>query len=315
MDQDERYTWGELKHVVDYARARGVRVVPEFDMPGHATSWRAAHPEIFTNDGCSDPSRSALDPTKEKSFEIVEDLLRDWAEVFTDDVLHLGTDEVPTDCWNNSATWDFMEEKGLATVNDLFDYFIGRVHGIAAGLGKRTTLWDEAISEATPPADAIIEIWRAWGNVATLNLEKAIQSGHDVIYAPDGPWYLDGLGSTWEDMYAVEPTEGLNALSAKRVLGGEACAWGETIDASDLESTTWPRLAAVAERLWSAQDAAVSTKAARPRLQRFRCMLLARGVRAGLVDEDGRAPPPGPGSCTQGAAPEPDTGGPVAIVA
>lgn len=295
---DERYTWGELKHVVEYARARGVRVVPEFDMPGHATSWQAAHPEIFTSGGCTD-SRGALDPANERTFEIIEALLRDWAEVFTDEVLHLGTDEVPTDCWTNSVDEAFMREKGFATANELFNYFIGRIHSIAAGLGKRVTLWDEAISEATPPTDAIIEIWRGWGGLATTNLQKAIASGHDAIYAPDGPWYLDATGSTWESMYAVDPTASVDEEGATHVLGGEACMWGEKVDPSDLESTVWPRLAAVAERLWSPQASTTSAADAEPRLQHFRCALLSRGVRAGLVGADGRAAPPGPGSCTQ----------------
>lgn len=298
---DERYTWGELKRVVEYSRARGIRVVPEFDMPGHATSWQASHPEIFTSAGCKD-SRGALDPANEKTFEIIGDLLKDWAEVFTDDVLHLGTDEVPEDCWTNSVDQAFMREKGFTTANELFNYFIGRIHSIAAGLGKRVTLWDEAISEATPPTDAIIEIWRGWGGLAQTNLQKAVQSGHDAIYAPDGPWYLDATGATWEKMYAVDPVAGLDEEGASHVLGGEACMWGEHVDPSDLESTVWPRLAAVAERLWSPKATTASAADAEPRLQQFRCTLLARGVRAGLVGADGRAEPPGPGGCAQGGA-------------
>merc|ERR1711981_1419237 len=88
-----------------------------------------------------------------------------------------------------------------------------------------------------------------------------------------------------------------------KVLGGEACMWGETVDPSDLESTVWPRAAAVAEQLWSPSEVTANGfVAAKGRLESFRCLLLQRGVRSGLVSGNGREVPPGPGSCSQSSA-------------
>lgn len=287
----ERYTWQELKYVVEYARARGVRVVPEFDVPAHTDSWAKAHPELFPK-SCS----SALDPANENVYKMIADLIEDWAEVFPDKVMHLGTDELPESCWNNTVDLAFMKEKGIASLDDLFGYFVARVVGIAEASGKRAQVWDESIIRSNrTPTNAVVQIWHADPGL----LQKAVSAGHDAVYSPDGPWYLDGLGSTWETMYKVDPTLNLTAAPG-RVIGGGGEMWGETVDPSDLESTVWPRLAAIGERLWSPASAtAAGPDAARPRLQAFRCLLLQRGVRSGLVGGTGRAPPPGPGGCSQ----------------
>eukprot|EP00928_Gymnodinium_smaydae_P027173 TRINITY_DN21094_c0_g1_i1.p1 TRINITY_DN21094_c0_g1~~TRINITY_DN21094_c0_g1_i1.p1 ORF type:complete len:548 (+),score=66.06 TRINITY_DN21094_c0_g1_i1:202-1644(+) len=287
----ERYTWGELKTVVEYARARGIRVVPEFDMPAHTDSWAKAHPELFPA-AC----KSALDPANEMAYTVVEELLKDWAGVFTDNIFHLGTDELPEACWNNSVDTAFMKSKGIKSLDDLFGYFVARVVNIAEKLGKRATVWDESIIRSNmTPTNAIIQIWHSDPGL----LQKAISAGHDAVYSPDGPWYLDGLKSTWEQMYQVDPAKGLTSAQGK-VLGGGGEMWGEKVDPSDLESTVWPRLAAIAERLWSpAESTAAGPDSARPRLQAFRCFMLQRGVRSGLVGGDGRAQPPAPGGCAQ----------------
>lgn len=287
----ERYSWAELKYVVEFARARGVRVVPEFDMPAHTDSWAKAHPELFPS-SC----KSAFDPANEMVYKLVEEVLGDWAEVFTDKVMHLGTDELPESCWNNSVDIAFMKQKGITSLDDLFGYFVARVVGIAEKIGKRAAVWDESIIRSNrTPTNAIVQIWHADPGL----LQKAISAGHDTVYSPDGPWYLDGLGSTWETMYQVDPAHGLTSALGK-VLGGGGEMWGETVDPSDLESTVWPRLAAIGERLWSPSNVtAQGPDAARARLQDFRCLLLQRGVRAGLVGGTGRAPPTGPGGCSQ----------------
>ena len=124
----ERYTWQELRQVVGYGSARGLRVIPELDMPGHATSWRESHPELFSTgasavncgtqvDGArKNVTRGALDPANNATFEFIEELLRDYFSkdggAFSDiDYVHLGADEVPTGCWqnpvSNAASVDF----------------------------------------------------------------------------------------------------------------------------------------------------------------------------------------------------------------
>merc|ERR1719387_1458996 len=122
----ERYTPSDLRRVVEHARARGVRVVPEFDMPGHSASWSKAHPEVFaTGRGCRPASGSgpaALDPANNKTFSLIEELLRDWASIFTDRVVHLGGDEVAEECWENPSDRAFMARLGLTETSQLFGF-------------------------------------------------------------------------------------------------------------------------------------------------------------------------------------------------
>jgi len=304
FSSQERYTWGELKDIVSYARARGVRVVPEFDMPGHSASWSKSHPELFPERPCGEDI--AFDPAKPEVNKMIQELFSDWADVFTDKVFHIGTDEVPQNCWHNQKDEDFMRQKGLDSVEELFEYFVGEVAGIVEGLGRQPAMWDEPILRAKAPKGAIVQIWHDDDHL----LQKALQAGNDAVFSPDvftagaSGWYLDHLEVPWQKMYDLEPTHQISdASSAKgRLLGGEGCMWGETVDPSDLESTVWPRLAAIAERLWSPLEfTSAGAAAAEDRLKSFRCLLLHRGVRSGLVGLQGRASPSGPGGCSQGS--------------
>ena len=138
-------------------------------------------------------------------------------------------------------------------------------------------------------------------------VQRALDLGNDVLYSPDPWWYLDALADNASYMYSAGnhsfelAKTPRNASSRARVLGGEACMWGESVDASNIEATVWPRAAAVGEQLWSsAADTAQGFSAqAAGRLEAFRCLLLQRGVRAGLATGNGRQAPAGPGSCAQ----------------
>lgn len=298
----EQYSWGDAAEVIEYARMRGVRVIPEFDMPGHTSSWRNSHPELFAQGCLSQASRGAFDPALNQTFEFLEAVLSDWAEgLFVDGFMHLGSDEVPTDCWNNERDKLWMKDQGLADANAVFNYFLHRIHNIAKKLGKQVILWDEAFLSATPPKDVVIQNWHD-----PALFKKIVDSGYRGIYSSAGGykhgWYLDALDANWQAMYQNDPMFNISDDKEDLVLGGEGCMWGETVDASDLEFTVWPRAAAIAERLWSPREATQDLGAAEPRLHAFRCLLLQRGVRAGFVGGSGRQAPPGPGSCAQGAS-------------
>uniref|UniRef100_A0A7S3JN57 Beta-hexosaminidase n=1 Tax=Aureoumbra lagunensis TaxID=44058 RepID=A0A7S3JN57_9STRA len=283
----ERYSHYDIKDIVQYAKLRGIRVIPEFDMPGHTSSWRNSHPEIFAT-GCLDPdSRGAFDPAKNQTFELISALFHhDWFYLFPDAWLHLGSDEVPTTCWNNSIDLAFMELHNLSSFNNLFAYFVNSVVDIALQDNKKQhiILWDEAFTSGSPdPNKTIIQIWH--DDVTN----SVLDAGFQVIYSPSSAWYLDHLDTNWTDRYTLNIPDS--------VLGGEACAWGETMDPSDIEATVWPSLAAVAERLWSPLHLTLNLTTAESRLRQFRCILLDRGVRAEPVGLAGRTAPTGPGSC------------------
>ncbi|CAK9001335.1 unnamed protein product [Durusdinium trenchii] len=227
--------------------------------------------------------------------------LQDWSKMFVDGFLHLGSDEVPANCWNNSKDIAWMSLGGR-----VFNYFVNKMVNISKKLGRETILWDEAFLSAKPPQEAVIQNWHD----ASL-LQKIVDAGYRAVFSSNGGytngWYLDGLKATWQNMYVLEPLNNISAEKAHLVLGGEGCMWGEHVepwqpssfsDPSDFEFTVWPRLAAIAERLWSDREVN-STAEAQPRLETFRCRLLSRGVHTGIVGGSGRGTPPGPGSCTQ----------------
>lgn len=297
----EQYSWEEVGEVVKYAHARGIRVMPEFDMPAHTSSWRNSHPEVFAS-GCPPGSgwtgRQAFDPAKNVTFELVESVLTDWSELFTDSYLHLGSDEVPTDCWNNTEDLAWMQTQGFTNFNQVFNYYINRAAGISKKLGKTTVFWDESFISGTPPKDAIIQVWHESSYV-----QAAVSAGYQVTLSTG--WYLDHLDDSWQQMFVNDPRANISPDTQHLVLGGEACMWGETVDPSDMEMTVWPRLAVVAERLWSPAltgNTTVAVEEATPRLESFRCLLLSRGIRSAFVGGAGREPPTEPGSCTQGGS-------------
>lgn len=304
FSDQERYTWSEMEQLVEYARLRGIRVMPEFDMPGHSSSWRNSHPELFATACLDAASRGAFDPALNGTFDFIESMLNDWETgLFRDSLLHLGSDEVPDDCWKNDRDAAFMKQMGFNSSKDLFNYFVNRVAAIATKLNRSPVFWDEAFISAKPPQNAIIQNWHD----ASL-FKEILNAGYRGIYATNGGykngWYLDGLAATWENMYALDPQTDIDDAQAHLILGGEGCMWGETVDPSDLELTIWPRAAAIAERLWSARSV-VDVTAAKSRLLNFRCRLLSRGVDAGVVGGAGRDVPNGPGSCSQVHPPPP----------
>ena len=118
------------------------------------------------------------------------------------------------------------------------------------------------------------------------------------IFSPNSVWYLDHTSTTWNTMYTQEPTSFVtNKNNLPLLLGGEGCMWGETVDVSDIEQTIWPRMAAIAERLWSPQNVN-DTKKAEPRIAYFRCLLNQRGIEAAPYNNSqAREAPPHPGNC------------------
>mmetsp|Transcript_9588 Transcript_9588/g.17811 ORF Transcript_9588/g.17811 Transcript_9588/m.17811 type:complete len:574 (+) Transcript_9588:42-1763(+) len=285
---NERYTLRDVRGVVDFAMLHGIRVIPEFDMPGHVTSWSKSHPELFDPRCLETSKRLAFLPTAE-TFTFLESLLQEWTTgPFPDQFVHLGSDEVPEECYHGSSVGDGSHR--IAGPRALFQHFITSMTARVRGsLNRSVILWDEAFVSAKISNETVVQVWR---NKATL--AAAARSGHRVLLS--WGWYLDHLDEGWQGMYENDPLEGVDE-GQELVLGGEACMWGETVDGSDQAATLWPRLAAVAERLWSSPDTKAETAASR--LEAYRCLLLQRGVAAAPVHERGRAAPEGPGSCQQ----------------
>ena len=254
------YTQQQIREVIAYASARGIRVVPEFDMPGHSQSWMVGYPEIGSAPGpfaIADKfgvMDAAMDPTRESTFEFLDAFLGEMAQLFPDPYLHIGGDESNGKEWNaNPQIRVFMDAHGMKTTAELQAYFSTRVQKILAAHHKQMVGWDEILSP-TLPQEAVIQNWH--GIEFLINAAK---QGHRGFLSQ--PYYLDHAYTAGE-MYLADPVpadSGLTAEQAALIQGGEACMWGEQLTAETIDSRIWPRAAAVAERFWSpAHDRDVS---------------------------------------------------------
>eukprot|EP00035_Acanthoeca_spectabilis_P006658 m.127555 g.127555 ORF g.127555 m.127555 type:complete len:566 (+) comp13601_c0_seq2:3097-4794(+) len=321
---EEQYSVADLRTIVAYALARGVRIVPEVDTPGHVKSWSVAYPDIVTPCSPTTPrsSNPPLDPTTNQTYEVVEKLLRELGGIFIDTFFHLGGDEVMYTCWNASTKIRaYMERQGYGdNFAKLQQEYETRLLAVAtSALPNRTLImYQEVFDEGVVVPDSlVVDVWKRANNNTVpkspaLNVEVGVvaRAGHRVIVAngPNGEWYLnDGFGNglcqvggclyaLWGDVYTNEPLDGtdLSPNLEHMVLGGEASLWGEEIDSSNLMVKAWPRAAAFGERMWSSRAAAGVSKESQvneagPRLARVVCKMKALGFAVSPI---------APGSCS-----------------
>jgi len=251
------YTQDEIRDLIAYARDRGIRVVPEFDMPGHSTAWFVGHPELASGKGPYEIERKwgvfdpAMDPTNEKVYKFLDDLIGEMARIFPDHYFHIGGDEVNGKEWDaNPKIQAFMKVQGIKNNEALQAYFSGRVQKLVTKHGKAVVGWDEVLVPGVPK-DIVIQSWRGQASLA-----QAAKQGYRGILS--NGYYLD-LGWSAARHYAVDPMSGeaanLSAEEKQRILGGESCMWAEYVSPENVDSRIWPRNAAIAERLWSPQEA------------------------------------------------------------
>ena len=250
------YTQAEVRDLIAYARERGIRVVPEFDMPGHSTAWFVGYPELASGPGPDQIERQwgvfdpAMDPTREETYKFLDKFIGEMAALFPDQFFHIGGDEVNGKEWDaNPKIQAFKQAHGLKDNNDLQAYFNQRVQKIVAKHGKTMLGWDE-ILRPDLPKDIVIQSWRGPDSLA-----QAAKQGYRGLLSSG--FYIDLMWSA-ERHYATEPLSGaaanLTPEEQKRILGGEACMWSEYVSPENIDSRIWPRTAAIAERLWSPQD-------------------------------------------------------------
>jgi hexosaminidase len=250
------YTQDQIRGLIAYARERGIRVVPEFDMPGHATAWFVGYPQLASGPGPYEIERKwgifdpAMDPTKEETYKFLDVFIGEMAALFPDQFFHIGGDEVNGKEWDaNPKIQAFKQAHGLKDNNDLQAYFNQRVQKIVAKHGKTMLGWDEILRPDLPHS-IVIQSWRGPDSLA-----QAAKQGYRSLLSSG--YYVDLMWSA-ERHYNNEPLSGaaasLSAEEQKRVLGGEACMWSEYVSPENIDSRIWPRTAAIAERLWSPQD-------------------------------------------------------------
>jgi hexosaminidase len=248
------FTQDQIRDIVSYARERGIRVVPEFDVPAHALDWLIAYPELSSSPmpprlarDMTDHERPVLDPTLERTYKLLEKVLGEMAGLFPDKYFHIGGDEVDSRYWDkNERIQAWMHTHNIKDSEALQAYFNQRVQKILAKHGKRMEGWDEILSPQLPK-DTLVQSWRG-----PETLAKAAQMGYQTLLSAG--WYLD-LMYPASMHYAVDPLSGesasLTPAEKERIIGGEAAQWTEYVSAEILDNRLWPRLGAIAERLWS----------------------------------------------------------------
>ncbi len=275
----ECYTRSELAQLVEYAAARGIRVVPELDVPGHSTSWLVGYPHWGKQNSVTATTRfgvhkACLNVADPAVHAAILELLDELGEVFVDTHVHIGGDEV-------NPKWWLADDNIEVEPAVLQAQFNQSLHAHLVRRGKRMMGWDEVLHAqfAASTADCIVQSWRG-----ASARDRAIAAGFDVV--DSSGYYLD-LMYPASVHYAADPAAPLNQRIAAedalldqprfahvadgmrwteqwrqieslppvsapgRVLGGEACLWGELVDARTLPLRLWSRLPAVAERLWS----------------------------------------------------------------
>ncbi len=280
MGSDGRfYTQAQMRELVAYARDRGIRVVPEFDMPGHARSWFVGYPELAALPGPysivhhytvedfehPDPKQdAAMDPTKEEVYQFLDGFIGEMTDLFPDQYFHMGGDECDGKQWDVTPhVQAFMKARGIKDDPALQAYFTGRVQKLVAKHNKTAIGWDEVLQPDTPK-DVVIQSWRG-----RRSLFLAASRGNRTLLSAG--YYLD-LNQPAAQHYLVDPTvlppldpddptakgvhvpERLSPEEEARILGGEAAEWTEYITPEILTNRIWPRMAAIAERFWSPQE-------------------------------------------------------------
>jgi hexosaminidase len=250
------YTQEEVRELVAYAADRGIRVVPEFDMPGHATSWFVGYPELASGKGPYAIERKwgvfdpAMNPTEERTYKFLDEFIGEMAHLFPDRYFHIGGDEVNGVEWSaNPAIRGFMRAHGIKNNDALQAHFNQRVQALVHKHGKIMMGWDEILNPELPKS-IVIQSWRGQQSLAT-----AASEGYRGLLSSG--YYLD-LNQAAAQHYPVDPMTGptanLTTDERARILGGEACMWAEYVSPENIDSRIWPRAAAIAERLWSPQS-------------------------------------------------------------
>ncbi|NOR15079.1 MAG: family 20 glycosylhydrolase, partial [Candidatus Aminicenantes bacterium] len=246
-------TQDQIREILECARDRGIRVVPEFDMPGHTTSWLVGYPELASAPGPYQIERHwgvidpCMDPTKEELYEFLDIFLGEMTALFPDAYFHIGGDEVNGNHWDkNPEIQAFKRKHNMKDNHDLQVYFNRRIQAILHKHGKKMIGWDE-IFHPDLPKDVVVQSWRGPKALAEIARE-----GYMGILS--NGYYLDHILSASQH-YVVDPLGGdaadLNRDEKALILGGEACMWAEFVTPETIDSRIWPRAAAMAERLWS----------------------------------------------------------------
>ncbi len=259
------YTQDDIREIIAYATRRHIQVLPEIDMPGHATAANRAYPE-HSGGGSEKRPDFTFNPGSNETYSFLGDILEETAALFPAPWIHYGGDEVRY----GSSKWAdipevkaLMAEHGLQDEKDVERYFNRRMADKINRLGKTTVAWDEVVDAGLEPDKTVI-IW--WRHDMPEQLSKALDKGYDVILSPRRPAYFDfvqddthQVGRRWDGFNDLAQVyEFPLSLSAypndqdNQILGMQASMWTETVQTEErADFMIFPRLSAIAEAAWT----------------------------------------------------------------
>jgi len=250
------YTQEQLRDLVKYATERHVEIIPEVDMPGHTQAISALHPE-FTATGeakWGTVFSVPLSPAKEEVYEYLQNILDEVLDIFPSHYIHIGADEVEKDTWKKSeACKALMEREGIETYEALQSYFVHRIHRYLESKGRQMICWDDAM-EGGLDSSVDVMYWRYW----TAGVpERAAKEGHHIIFTPGYPMYIAHAERPMYDIYKYDGFDTISEEYEHLVRGGQVSLWGESMsNFRRADYCIYPRMLALAERLWTPKDKA-----------------------------------------------------------
>ena len=255
------YTQIQIKEIIQYATDRGIRVMPEFDVPGHATALLVAYPELGSAPSPYEIERNAgifnpvLDPTNEKVYVFLDKLFTEMAALFPDDYFHIGGDENNGVDWKaNAKIQEFMKKNNMKTTMDLQTYFNNKILTTIKKQHKKMVGWEEILTDNISK-DAIIHSWfgkESLFKAASKGYQTILSNGYYIdLLLPASEHYKADPLPPFEEWSEKEKQYKLTSEQEKLILGGEATMWAEIVTPTTIDSRIWPRTAAIAERLWS----------------------------------------------------------------
>ncbi len=249
------YTQDEVREIIAYAEERHIEVIPEIDMPGHATAFAKVFPEL-------DAKHRTINPADEKLYEVLETIMKELAGLFPGSYIHIGGDEVSTRGWRELPEMkEFMEREGIGSYDDIQKYFERRLSDIVAGTGKFVIAWDDVIDSGMDKDRTVIHWWRA---DHPESLDKALKTGYRTIISPWDPFYLDYVQDirckeghlVWKSwVNGMDEIYNYPIKDDPDVIGLQSNLWTERVQTGErIDYMIFPRLIALAERAWTCEE-------------------------------------------------------------
>ncbi|KAJ2057778.1 Glucosamine-6-phosphate isomerase (Glucosamine-6-phosphate deaminase) (GNPDA) (GlcN6P deaminase) [Coemansia sp. RSA 922] len=302
-----QYSYKDVQNIINYARLRGIRVIPEFDMPGHTYAVGLSKPEIMSclnkqpswDNFAAEPPSGQLNIAKPAARDFAIDIVSEYVRLFPDNVFHLGGDEVNRNCWKEDPdVRAYLGANPEESVESLLVDFYDKLHGAVESLNRTGMTWEETLfhSSYVPPKNTIIQAW-----IDEDSIPKTVSKGYRSIASPASAYYLDcGHGAwlsnvagnswcdpfkTWMHIYNFDPMANITSPKERKlVIGAEVALWSEQSDPTVLDARLWPRAAAMAETAWSgkadSRGHVRTTKEVTQRLHNQRFRMVGRGIMA-----------------------------------